>query len=148
MKIRDIMNTSVRSIEPTESIADAARIMAKDDIGALPVVESGKIVGMVTDRDLAVRGLAQGLHGGSPVLRVMSADITSCREDEDVEDLLERMGKQQVRRMPVCSAAGDLVGIVSIGDAARFDRDKDEVGDALGEISAPHGRHCQTPVAA
>lgn len=148
MKIRDIMNTSVRSIEPTESIADAARIMAKDDIGALPVVESGKIVGMVTDRDLAVRGIAQGLHGGSPVLGVMSADITSCREDEDVEDLLERMGKQQVRRMPVCSAAGDLVGIVSIGDAARFDRDKDEVGDALGEISTPHGRHCQTPVAA
>ena len=148
MKIRDIMKTNVRSIKPTESIADAARIMAIDDIGALPVIESGRVVGMVTDRDLAVRGLAQGLRGGSPVLRVMSSDVATCRDDEDVEDLLGRMGDQQIRRMPVCSTEGELIGIVSIGDAARLDGDREEVGHALAEISVPHGRHCQGPLAA
>lgn len=148
MKICEIMQADVRSAEPTQSIADAARIMAQGDIGALPVVEAGKIVGIVTDRDLAVRGLASGLEGSAPLSTVMSADVATCREDDDLASLLGKMGEQQIRRMPVCSDAGGLVGIVSLGDAARFDGDREEVGHALAEISVPHGRHCQGPLAA
>lgn len=144
MKIKSIMTPSVETVSPTDSIADAARMMGELDIGVLPVVDGGMLVGMVTDRDIAIRGVASGLHHGSPVMRVMSEDVETCSVDDDLDDVLDRMGQEQVRRMPVTSDDGELIGIVSISDAAREGDDEDDVGEALGSIARPSGRHCQT----
>ena len=144
MKVAEIMTRPVRSIEPTEGLADAARLMGELDVGVLPVENDGKLVGIVTDRDIAVRGMAAGLHGGAPVLRVMSDTVIACREDDDVEDALAVMARQQVRRIPVCTQEGALIGMMSLGDAARRDPDRKEVAETLGEICLPRGRHFQT----
>jgi len=144
MKISEIMTREVRSIEPTESIADAAHLMGELDVGALPIEEDRTLVGIVTDRDIAVRGFGKGLHGGAPVLRIMTDKVISCREDDDVEDVLAIMGRQQIRRVPVCSKTGTLIGMFAIADAARRDPAWQEVAGALTDISRPHGRHSQT----
>jgi len=144
MKAIDVMSAQVCSIEPTRTIADAANMMADLDVGALPVIDGGELVGIVTDRDLALLGFAPGLHAGSPVLRVMSSQVQTCQEDEELDDVLEAMGEQQVRRMPVCSDSGAVVGMISIGDLARRDPDKDEVAETLSDICRPAGLHCQS----
>lgn len=143
MKIANVMSPKIHSIKSTARIAEAAQLMGEFDIGALPVVDDGELVGIVTDRDLAVRGLAEGLHSGSPVMRVMSEDVQTCRENDELDDALEMMSRQQIRRLPVRSDAGDLVGIVSIGDLAKSDDDEDEVTDALRDICRPAGLHSQ-----
>ncbi|MCJ8156853.1 CBS domain-containing protein [Sphingomonas sp. LaA6.9] len=144
MKISQAMSRTVHSILPTESMVNAARMMADHDIGALPVVEDGELVGMVTDRDIAIRGVATSLNHGAPVLRVMSQDVRHCREDDDVDDVLEIMSDEQIRRIPVCSGSGELVGMFTIGDAAREADDKEDVSETLSHICRPHGRHSQT----
>lgn len=138
------MTPSVETVRPTDTIADAARLMGEMDIGVLPVVDEGMLIGMVTDRDIAVRGVGRGLQLGTPVKQVMSEDVETCSEDEDVEGVLARMSEEQVRRMPVTSGDGELIGIVSIGDAAREGEDEEEVGEALSGIARPSSRHCQT----
>jgi len=143
MRIAKVMTQNIHSIESTAGIAEAARMMGEFDIGVLPVMDDGELVGIVTDRDLAVRGLAEGLHSGSPVMRVMTADVRTCREDDDLDDALEAMAREQVRRLPVCSDAGELVGIVSIGDLAKKDDDEEEVTEALRDICRPAGLHSQ-----
>lgn len=147
MKAREVMSPGVTTVQPTDSIAHAAHVMGQQDIGVLPVVEGGNVIGIVTDRDLAVRGLAEGLHGGAPVLRVMSTDVKICGEDEDLDDVLETMSTQQIRRMPVQSAAGDLIGMISVGDLAKWDRDRDEVTETLRDICRPAGLHSQHLIA-
>lgn len=144
MKVAEIMSRAVCSVAPTESIADTARLMAELDIGALPVEDDGRLVGIVTDRDIAVRGVAAGLHDGAPVLRIMSKKVITCREDDELSDVLAVMARQQVRRIPVCNEKETLVGMLSLGDAARRDSDRREVADAIGEISLPRGLHCQS----
>jgi CBS domain-containing protein len=139
----DVMSPHVQSIEPTRTIADAANMMADFDVGVLPVIDHGELVGIVTDRDLAVRGFAPGIHAGSPVLRVMSPHVETCQEEDELDTVLEAMSDQQVRRMPVCSSSGDVIGMISIGDLARRDPDKDEVTETLGQICRPSGLHCQ-----
>ncbi len=143
MKVAEIMSRSVRSIGPTESVADAARLMAEHDVGALPVEDSGRLVGIVTDRDIAVRGVAAGLHHGAPVLRIMSRDMITCSEQDEVEQLLGVMARQQVRRIPVCSEGGALIGMIGVGDVARRDPHRADVSETLGEICLPRGRHSQ-----
>lgn len=145
MRIAEIMTRDVRSIEPTESVADAAHLMGELDVGVLPVEDDGKLVGIVTDRDIAIRGVAGGLHGGSPVFRIMTDEVISCREDDDLAEVLATMGRQQVRRIPVCSETGTLIGMIALGDAARGDKDRDEIAETLSDISQPHGRHSQSP---
>ena len=144
MKVRNMMSRTPRSVSPTESIAQVAALMADRDVGALPVVDDGSLVGIVTDRDLAIRGLATGLHGGAPVFRVMTREIAACGPDDEVADVLVKMAEQQVRRMPVCSDDGELVGMVSLGDAARSEEYSGEAAETLGAVCAPHGRHCQS----
>ena len=143
LKAIDVMTTYVQSIEPTRTIADAASMMADHDVGVLPVIDGSELVGIVTDRDLALRGFAPGLHPGSPVLRVMSSHVETCQQDEGLDDVLETMSDQQIRRMPVCSDSGDVIGMISIGDLARRDPDKDEVTETLSHICRPSGLHCQ-----
>lgn len=146
MKIQEIMSSSVHSIGPTETLADAARSMAQHDIGALPVIEAGKLTGIITDRDIAVRAVAGALSSDTPVRQIMTSSVVTCSPDSDIEDALKLMSKEQIRRLPVCKAGGELVGMVSLADAAERDADKEEVGEALAEVCEPGGLHSQTPV--
>ena len=146
MKIQDIMTSSVHSIRPTDTIADAARSMAENDIGALPVVEGRDVIGIVTDRDIAVRGVAGAIGSDAQVRRIMTEDVVTCSPDDEVEHALELMSNEQIRRLPVCKDGGELVGMVTLADAAERDPDKAEVGETLAEICESSGLHCQPPV--
>jgi len=146
MKIQDIMTSSIHSIGPTETIADAARSMAEHDVGALPVIEGRKVIGIVTDRDIAVRAVAGAISSSAEVRRIMTDSVETCSPDVEVEDALELMSKEQIRRLPVCKADGELVGMVTLADAAERDPNKKEVGEALADICEPSGLHCQPPV--
>ena len=140
MKIRYAMSCPVRSVSPTETLEDAAALMADCNIGALPVMEDGRLVGIVTDRDLAVRGIAAGLCGETHVSRVMTEEPRTCGPDDEFADVLAEMGLERIRRMPVCSSGGDLVGIVSLGDAARHAEYLGEAAETLADICRPPRR--------
>lgn len=146
MKVRDIMNSRVTSAMPGDSIASAARLMAEEDVGSLPIVDNGKVIGMLTDRDIAVRGVAAATSPECEIRRIMSEEAITCSPDDAVEDVLEIMSNEQIRRLPVCESGGKLVGIVALADAAHRDPDKSEVGKALDEICEPTGVHSQAPV--
>lgn len=139
MKISEAMTCDVRLVSPEQSICEAAKLMADLDIGALPVQEEDRLVGMITDRDIAIRAIAKG-HGPETAVRdVMSKEVLYCFADQDIEEVSENMGDIQVRRLPVVDRAKRLVGIVSLADIAR--EDEVEAGDALGFISRPGGEH-------
>lgn len=146
MKVQDIMTSSVSSVQPTDSIGNAAQAMADYDVGALPVLDGQKLVGIVTDRDIAIRAVASGIDAEKPVRLVMTEEVATCSAETDVEDALELMSNEQVRRLPVCNGDNEVVGIVALADAAHRDPDKREVAEALAEISEPSGLHCQPPV--
>jgi CBS domain-containing protein len=146
MKVRDIMTASVDSIDAAETIAYAARRMAEDDIGCLPVVRDGKLAGIVTDRDIAVRAVAAGIDPDTPIERIMSDHVAACSPADDIETVLETMSREQVRRMPVCNERNEVIGIVALADMAEKDPDKKEVAEALADICEPSGAHCQAPL--
>lgn len=146
MKVKDIMTASVDSIQSTDTIAYAARRMAEDDVGALPILSDGKLVGIVTDRDIAVRGVAAGISPQATIGRVMSENVAACSPDDDIETVLALMSREQIRRMPVCNDRKQVVGIIALADLAEHDPDKKEVTEALADICEPSGLHCQPPV--
>lgn len=118
MKINEIMTEDVQIISPEQSIREAAKLMADIDSGALLVSEGDRLVGMVTDRDIAVRAVAKGMECDSPVREVMTPNILYCFEDEDVDHVAENMADIQKRRLPVLSRDKRLVGVVSLGNIA------------------------------
>ena len=142
MKIRDAMTRDVCMVRPDQSIRDAAHMMAELDIGALPVQENDRLVGMITDRDIAIRAVADGKGPDTRVRDVMSKDVKYCFEDETVEAVSRNMGDQQIRRLPVVNRDKRLVGILSLGDVATT-RDSGHAGQALKGISRPGGAHNQ-----
>jgi CBS domain-containing protein len=142
MKVMEIMTREVELASPNETIEHAAKIMASLDAGALPVGENDRLVGMVTDRDIAIRGVARGLGPDAKVRDVMTADVKYCFEDQDIEEITENMGDIQVRRLPVMNRDKRLVGIVSLGDIA-FEGAGDGTAATLGRISEPGGQHTQ-----
>lgn len=144
MKVQEIMSTSVHSVRPTDSIAEAARSMSEYDVGILPVVEDERLVGILTDRDIAVRAVARSVDTEASVRQIMTQKVAHCSPQASIEDALQTMADEQIRRLPVCNEEGAMVGIVTLADAAQRDPDKREVGEALEEISEPSGRHCQT----
>lgn len=146
MRVKDIMTATVDSIQSTDSIANAARRMAEDDVGTLPILSDGKLVGIVTDRDIAVRGVAAGISPQAPIRRVMSENVATCSPDDDIETVLALMSREQIRRMPVCNNREQVVGIVALADMAEHDPDKKEVTETLADICEPSGLHCQAPV--
>ena len=146
MKVREIMTSSVDSIQSTDTIGDAAKTMADHDVGMLPVVSNRALVGIVTDRDIAVRAVAGGITPDLSIRRVMTEDVTVCSPDDEVDDVLEIMSSEQIRRMPVCRGGEEVVGIVSLADAVRKDSEKIEVAEALAKICEPSGLHSQAPV--
>jgi CBS domain-containing protein len=144
IKVSQCMTRDVRVISPDQTLREAARIMAEIDAGSLPVGEGDRLVGVITDRDIAIRAVAQGKGPDTPVRQVMSPEVKYSFEDEDVEDVTRNMGEIQVRRLPVVSREKRLVGIVSLGDLARGPGDADSVGAALGGISRAGGKHSQS----
>ena len=143
MKISACMTTDVKIATPDESLRDAASMMAELDAGVLPVADGDKLVGMITDRDIAIRGIAAGKGPDAKVREVMTTEVKYCFDHEDVADVLRNMGDIQVRRLPVLNSAKRLVGIVSLGDLATNGAAV-MAGNALNEISQPGGEHSQT----
>ena len=139
-RISDAMTRGAHTLSPTDKLVTAAQAMNEYDIGALPVCEGGRLSGMVTDRDLVVRGVAQGAAPDeAAVASVMSPDVCCCYEDEPVADALERMRREQIRRMPVIDRQQRLVGMVALGDLATKHNDAGGTGQALRDISTPAG---------
>ena len=137
--VSDVMTRDPRSLRPTDTILLAAQAMEELNVGVIPVCEGDQLVGMVTDRDIVVRGVAQGLDAGTATLAdVMSNHVRTAREDDDLDDTLGTMGMNQIRRMPVVDEQSRLVGIVSLGDIAAKGPDGDvDVANSLGDISSP-----------
>jgi CBS domain-containing protein len=119
MKISEAMTREVEIIDPNAAVGDAARRMRDDNVGALPVGENDRLIGMVTDRDIVVRGVAENRLGGNAAVRdVMSEHVYYCFEDDDVEQAARVMAEHQVRRLPVLNRTKRLVGIVALADLA------------------------------
>ncbi len=116
MRINEIMTRNVRTIRPDQNIREAAAIMAQIDTGALLVNDQDRLVGMLTDRDIAIRAVAEGRGADTPVQQVMTPNIYYCFEDEDVQHVAENMADIQVRRLPVLNREKRLVGVVSLGN--------------------------------
>ena len=135
MIVSDAMTAQVVTAKPTDTIKKVASIMKEVDTGVVPVSDNGKVVGMITDRDIVLRVVAEGGDLNGPVSAVMSEDVQTCREDDNLADAAALMGKHQLRRLPVLSDAGRLVGILSLGDIAQ-DYGAKKVGQTLEEISA------------
>lgn len=136
MLVRDIMTRDVQLLAPHQTLRDAARLMRDDNIGSLPVADGDRLVGYVTDRDLVVRGLAEGVSADTHIRDVMTDQVLYCFEDEDVEEVAVNMADNQVRRLPVLSREKRLVGIVALGDLATKGEDA-SAEDALEGVSRP-----------
>ena len=135
-KISEVITRNVVVVRPDESIQRAAELMSQLDVGALPVYDGSALRGIVTDRDITVRATAFNRDAGdTPVSEVMTAQTLTCGEDDGVDVVLKCMGEAQVRRLPVLDRAGDIVGIVSLGDLAT--RQTHHTDDALRDISEP-----------
>jgi CBS domain-containing protein len=142
MRVSDAMTSAVRITTPQNTIAEAARMMGEIDAGVLPVGDGERLVGMITDRDIAVRGVGANKGPDTPVSEIMSKEVLYCFADQDLDDVVQNMADIKVRRLPVLNREKRLVGILSLGDVALVD-DPDVTGEALSEISEPGGKHSQ-----
>jgi len=143
MKVREAMTIKVRTANPEQTICEAAGLMAECDAGILPVSQNDRLVGVITDRDIAIRAVAQRKSPETPVSDVMSKEVLYCFEDEDLEHVAKNMGEVKVRRLPVLNRKKRLVGIVSVGDLA-LSANAQIAGRAVADISKPGGAHSQT----
>jgi CBS domain-containing protein len=141
MNVDTCMSKDVRIATPAQSIREAAQLMKQCDAGCLPVGENDRLVGMITDRDIAVHAVAEGKGPDTPVRDVMTKEVLYCFEDEDLDSVADQMGKLQVRRLPVLNRDKRLVGIVSLSDICRTGAEASAA--ALGKISSPGGQHVQ-----
>ena len=147
MKAQEIMTRNPKTVTPESTLTEAARLMKDGDVGIIPVVESSgsrKLVGVVTDRDIAVRHVAEGHDSADcPVREAMSSSLVTARTDDDIERVMETMGREQLRRIPVVDERGELVGIVAQADIAREAHDEKRVEDTIEKISRPSDKHRQ-----
>ena len=138
MKVSEVMSRDVQVVRPTDTIQTVAQAMAQMDIGAVPVCDGQTLRGMVTDRDITIRAVAEGMTADAPVSRVMTGNLEYIRADDDLDRAADMMADAKVRRLPVIDDEQHLVGIVSLGDLSREHREK-VVGRTLEEISTPGG---------
>jgi CBS domain-containing protein len=143
MRVSKVMTRDVETMSPDHSIEDAARMMLALDSGFLPVGEADRLVGTITDRDIAVRAVAEGKDPSTKVSEIMTHDVRYCFEDEDTAHVAKNMGEQQVRRLPVVDRNKRLVGIISLADIAREEADPRKAGSAYSGITRPGGQHTQ-----
>ena len=142
MKISEVMTRDVQTVRPDQPVQQAASFMLSADAGSIPVTDGGKLIGMITDRDIAVRGVAKGYGPDTPVRELMTDEVICVRDNDDVDDVATKMSDAQVRRLPVIDDDERLCGIVSLGDLSR-DADEDSAAEALQGVSEPGGRHQQ-----
>jgi CBS domain-containing protein len=121
--VRDAMTSSPKTIGPTTTAQEAARLMTSEDVGALPIVEGDKLVGVVTDRDLAIRVLAEGKSPDTVVSEIASKDVVTVDPDQTLEEAARLMAEHQVRRLPVVEEDGSLVGVLAQADIAQSGQD-------------------------
>ena len=133
--IAEVMTTDVEVVRPEETLRDAARAMADLDVGSLPVCDGRRMIGMVTDRDITIRGVAEGKGPDAPIRDVMTDDVVWCIDTDSVDEVLQQMSDAQVRRIPVVDRDRQLVGIVALGDIAL--EEEDDVDETLRDISMP-----------
>jgi CBS domain-containing protein len=135
--VRDAMTPTVRTASPSQSLVDAAQMMKSDDAGSIPVVEEGRLVGIVTDRDIVIRAVAEGADpGATRIADIASGDLISVEPDQDLDEALALMARHQVRRLPVVDEDGHLVGILAQADVA-FEAKEKKTGELLEQISQP-----------
>lgn len=142
MKIKDIMCAEIECIDPDMTLQDAAQMMRGDDIGCLPVIDGREIVGMITDRDIVCRAVAEGLDMTiTPVYRVMTENVTSCMDNQDLEVVATMMEEKHIRRMPVLDhETREPIGLLSLGDIS--DRCPPELlKELMGCVAGHHGPH-------
>ena len=142
MRISDVMTREVATVRPDQTAREAATFMLNADAGSIPVTEGDRLIGMITDRDIAVRGIAKGHGPDTPVRDIMTSGIVCARTSDSVEDVASKMSEAQVRRLPVIDDSEKLVGIVSLGDLSR-ETDGETAHHALEGVSAPSGQHQQ-----
>lgn len=142
MKVSQAMTRDAKVARPDDTIQAIARFMAEKDIGFMPVGDDDRLLGTITDRDIAVRAVAQGRDGKTKVQEVMTRDIKYCFEDEDLDHVIQNMGDIQVRRLPVVNRDKRLVGVISLADAVQA-HDPEAVGIAMSGIVEPGGQHNQ-----
>jgi CBS domain-containing protein len=145
MRVAECMSQSVETVTPQQPIREAAQFMLRSDIGALPVTDQGgALTGMITDRDIAVRAVAEGLGPDTPVSEVMTNETITISEDQDIEDAASVMSEGQVRRLPVVSReGGQLVGVISLADISQAN-DAEAAQVALDGVTEPGGEHVQS----
>jgi len=142
MKVSEVMTRDVQTVRPEQPVQEAASFMLSANAGSIPVTDGDRLIGMITDRDIAVRGVAKGYGPDTPVRELMTDEIICARDDDDVEDVASKMGDAQVRRLPVIDRDERLCGIVSLGDLSR-ETDEDCASEALEGVSERGGRHEQ-----
>jgi CBS domain-containing protein len=142
MRVSEAMTREVRVASPGQSIREVAKIMAEIDAGAMPVGDNDRLVGMITDRDIAIRAVAQGKGPDTPVRDVMSTEqVLFCYDDEELDHVAKNMSEQQVRRLPVVNREKRLVGIVSLGNLAQSEGRA--ANKAVKGVTKPGGQHHQ-----
>ena len=140
MQAREIMTKDPRTVTADAGVQETARLMQQEDVGMLPVVDGGRLVGVVTDRDLALRVVAEGRDASACTVRdVMTAGVRTCSPDDDVDAVMELMGREQVRRVPIVDERGSLVGVVAQADVVLQARDDRKAERTVEKISKPTG---------
>ena len=142
MKISEVMTRNVQTVTPDQTAREAASFMLGADAGSIPVTDGDKLIGMITDRDIAVRGVASGRGTDTPVRDLMSDGVICAHESDDVSDVASKMADAQVRRLPVIDDDERLCGIVSLGDLSRETKGE-QATQALEGVSQPGGQHHQ-----
>ena len=142
MKISEVMTRDVATVRADQTAQEAADFMLQGDAGSIPVTDGDTLIGMITDRDIAVRGVAKGHGPDTPVRELMTSGLICARIDDDVEEVATKMSEAQVRRLPVIDESEKLVGIVSLGDLSR-ETEGETAHHALEGVSAPGGQHQQ-----
>lgn len=137
MKIKDVMTRHVEGCRPDDSVRDAAHKMKSLDVGFIPVCEGDRVVGLLTDRDICLRIVAEGRDHGTMCREIMSSNVISCREDQDIKDAARMMEEHQIRRLPIVDEQRRLVGILSLGDLAVDIGDARRAGKTLEAVSEP-----------
>jgi CBS domain-containing protein len=144
VKVSELMTRDVEIVSPSDTIQQAAKIMARIDTGFLPVADNDRLVGVITDRDIAIRAVAEGKDPArTPVKEIVTPEVRFVYEDEDVSDVADKMAEWQVRRLPVVDRNNHLAGVISLADIAREHAPQD-AGEALQGISRPGGQHSQS----
>ncbi|CAN5122960.1 CBS domain-containing protein [soil metagenome] len=136
LRASEIMTKSVRTATREMSLREVAAMMRDGDMGAVPVVDNGKLIGIVTDRDIVVRAVAEGKTADTPVGEVMTAELHTVLPDDFVFEAIRLMGDKQIRRIPVVDAEGKLAGIIAMADVALESEDEREIAETLEEISS------------